>query len=69
MMLKAVQVDRMKIAGVFRDERGLYLQVTDGKRGINKSWLFRFMFRGKARSMGLGAYPAVSLAGGSRPPR
>ena len=37
---------------------GLYLQVTD--KGA--SWLFRFQLDGKARAMGLGAYPTTSLA-------
>jgi hypothetical protein len=34
------------------DGAGLYLQVA---RGGTKSWLFRYMLRGKAREMGLGA--------------
>jgi integrase len=42
---------------------GLYLQV---KRGIDgtprRSWVWRFKFAGRAREMGLGPYPQVSLA-------
>src|ERR1700722_14273210 len=34
------------------DGEGLYLQVA---LGDTKSWLFRFMLRGKSREMGLGA--------------
>ena len=39
--------------------RGLYLQVTP--KGT-KSWLFRFMLDGRAREMGLGPFPEVTLA-------
>ena len=54
-------------SGLHCDGKGLYLQVTprtptdDDKRKINKSWLFRFMLCGRARKMGLGDYPSVSL--------
>lgn len=41
------------------DGDGLYLQVS--KAG-SKSWVFRFKRDGKARDMGLGSYPTVSLA-------
>ncbi len=41
------------------DGGGLYLCVD--KRG-GASWLYRYMFEGRARSMGLGAFPAVGLA-------
>ena len=61
----ARQVDRLsptalrtKGPGLHPDGRGLYLQV---KRG-GRSWVFRFMFDRRAREMGLGAFPAVSLA-------
>jgi len=37
----------------------LYLQVTEGK---SKSWILRTLVQGKRREMGLGSYPAVSLA-------
>lgn len=37
----------------------MYLRVTD--RG-SKSWLFRFTFAKRAREMGLGPFPALSLA-------
>lgn len=52
--LKARKAD----PGLHADGDGLYLQV----RGPTaKSWLYRFMLSGKAREMGLGAYPSVSL--------
>lgn len=41
------------------DGGGLYLNVTPGGA---KSWLFMWTRDGKRREMGLGAYPAVSLA-------
>ena len=48
-----------KAKGYYADGNGLYLQVS--KLGA-KSWIFRFKRDGKARDMGLGGYPAVSLA-------
>ncbi|MGH7079247.1 MAG: tyrosine-type recombinase/integrase, partial [Acetobacteraceae bacterium] len=59
MALTAIRVERIKRAGRYGDGAGLWLQVTE--RGT-KSWLLRFMLRGKARAMGLGAYPLVGLA-------
>jgi integrase len=44
--------------GLHHDGRGLYLQVKNGGR----SWVFRYTLNGKARYMGLGPYPGVSLA-------
>jgi integrase len=45
--------------GKLGDGGGLVLQVA---RGGSKSWLFRFMVDGREHVMGLGPYPAVSLA-------
>src|SRR5262245_59456448 len=47
---------RAKAAGVglHADGDGLYLQVTDGKSGRCRSWLFRYTLAGKQRYMGLG---------------
>ena len=45
--------------GYHCDGGGLYLRVTDGG---SKSWLFRFNFAKRAREMGLGSFPAMSLA-------
>ncbi len=44
--------------GLHSDGDGLYLQVR-GPRA--RSWILRYMLDGKAREMGLGAYPATSL--------
>lgn len=47
-----------KDPGLHHDGRGLYLQV---KRG-GRSWVLRYMLNGRARHMGLGPYPDVTLA-------
>jgi integrase len=57
-MLTVVKIKSLTKRGRYGDGRGLWLQV-DGDR---KSWLYRFMLNGRARSMGLGPYPEVSLA-------
>lgn len=49
---------RSKNLGLHPDGGGLYLQVKGGGR----SWVFRYMLDRKARYMGLGPFPAVSLA-------
>ena len=61
----ARQVDRLsptalrtKGPGLHADGGGLYLQV---KRG-GRSWVLRYMIDRRAREMGLGSFPAVSLA-------
>jgi hypothetical protein len=42
--------------GRYSDGGGLYLQVSAGKKGVTKSWLFRYMRGGTtSREMGLGA--------------
>ncbi len=58
-ILTAIGVKNLTKPGLHGDGGGLYLQV--GPTGA-KSWLFRFMLRGKARSMGLGPVHTVSLA-------
>ena len=45
---------------LYHDGGGLYLVVD--KRGPSASWVFRYMMDGRARTMGLGGYPAVGLA-------
>lgn len=57
--LSAVWVSKAREPGRFHDGNGLYLQVRSTN---NKSWLFRYTFKGKAREMGLGSYPQLSLA-------
>jgi len=47
--------------GMHGDGDGLWLHVVTTER---RNWLYRYQRHGKARAMGLGGYPAVSLAGG-----
>ena len=59
----AVEIDRLAErkddkTRLYHDGGGLYLCVD--KRG-SASWVFRYMIDGKARTMGLGAFPAVGL--------
>ena len=49
---------RSKKPGLHGDGGGLYLCVTPPSA---RSWVFRYMLNGKAREMGLGSYPEVSL--------
>jgi integrase len=60
--LTALNVDRMREPGLHHDGAGLYLQVTAGRDGVTKSWLYRFVLDGKERRMGLGSFSDVSLA-------
>lgn len=60
----AKELDAIKTSGTWKDAscRNLYLQVTkSGDNPATRSWLFRFMLNGRARSMGLDSYPLVSL--------
>jgi integrase len=57
--LTALRLSRELRPGFHADGAGLYLQVTGGNA---KSWVYRFSFRKKKRYMGLGSFPAVSLA-------
>lgn len=57
--LTAVHVTRAKKPGLYSDGGGLYLQIT---KTLSKSWMFRYMRRGKARGMGLGPVHTISLA-------
>lgn len=60
--LSAIAVERLKAPGIYPDGGGLCLQVIAGTRGVGKSWILRYRHLGKARAMGLGAYPGVGLA-------
>jgi len=44
---------------MYPDGAGLYLQIS---KGGTKSWIYRFTLAGRAREMGLGPFPSVSLA-------
>jgi integrase len=61
--LTALKVMRVTRPGVYNDGAGLYLQVTgDGITKLGKSWIFRYMLRGKEREMGLGSLSTIGLA-------
>jgi integrase len=58
--LTALSVRREKREpGIYHDGAGLYLQVGDSG---TKSWILKFSLNGRARQMGLGPVPLVSLA-------
>src|SRR5262249_23315937 len=52
----------MRETGLHHDGAGLSLQVTAGRDGVTKSWLYRFVLNGRERRMGLGSFSDVSLA-------
>jgi integrase len=56
--LSAVKVEKLREPGRYGDGGGLWLQV----RPSGKSWLFRYMLKGRARHTGLGPLRDVSLA-------
>ncbi|MEA3026912.1 MAG: hypothetical protein QOF91_2197, partial [Alphaproteobacteria bacterium] len=58
--LSAVSVKKLaKQKGTHGDGDGLYLRVYPPSQC---SWVFRYMLDGRARWMGLGPYPLISLA-------
>ncbi|MFT5007095.1 MAG: hypothetical protein ACI8YI_002727 [Paracoccaceae bacterium] len=57
--LSATEVKNKVTPGMYCDGGGLYLQITPTG---TKSWLYRYAFKGKTHDMGLGGFPAVSLA-------
>ena len=57
--LSAVKVAAIHTPGLHPDGAGLYLKVTEGG---TRSWIFRYTRNGKTRDMGIGPYPAISLA-------
>lgn len=57
--LSALVVSRTREPGLYADGGGLYLQVTHADA---RSWIFRFMLNGRARSMGLGSLHTLTLA-------
>ncbi len=57
--LSALKVKALTAPGRYGDGAGLWLQVRDAQ---HRSWLLRYAVGGKARQMGLGPFPQVSLA-------
>jgi integrase len=58
--LKVASIDR---PGYFADGGNLYFRVAHGG---SRGWIFRYTIGGRARDMGLGAYPQISLAAARR---
>src|SRR5215831_3072323 len=57
--LTTLGIEKCAKPGYHADGAGLYLQVS---RGGGKSWVFRYMLRGKSREMGLGAHVSLQQA-------
>jgi len=53
------QIERLAEPGRYADGGNLWLQVRSAR---NKSWLLRYTLNGRARQMGLGAFPDLGLA-------
>jgi Arm DNA-binding domain len=60
--LSHMKVTHLSKPGLYPDGVNLWLQVTRGKSGICKSWVFRYSINCRARSMGLGRVDEVSIA-------
>ena len=58
--LSARAVATVKEPGRHGDGNGLYLSIS--KDGLRRRWVYLFTRAGKLREMGLGGFPAVSLA-------
>lgn len=56
--LSALKVSKLSKPGVYGDGAGLWIRVADGG---SKYWIYRYMLDGRARWMGLGSFPDVSL--------
>jgi hypothetical protein len=59
MRLTARKIKTLTARGLYADGGNLYLKV--GEKPSQRSWVFRYMIRGRARSMGLGDADIVSL--------
>jgi len=57
--LNAYELQSLGQRGLHGDGDGLYLSVA---KGGSKSWIYRYQINGRRRDLGLGGYPAVSLA-------
>ena len=56
--LTAAQISKLETPGLYRAERGLYLQVRPNGA---KSWLVRYQLGGRRRMMGIGPVRLVPL--------
>jgi integrase len=66
--LTDLKIKKAKAPGMYADGGGLYLQLTKGGDGVNKSWIFRYSAlneragKRRTREMGLGPLHTVTLA-------
>ena len=60
--LNTKEVAALAEPGRFSDGGGLYMLIDGAGNGQRRRWIFIFTLTGKRREMGLGPYPAVSLA-------
>ena len=65
MGLTVRKIEGFNKAGMYRDERTLFLKVSQSSKTdpslVSKSWVQRIMTNGKRQDFGLGAYPVVSI--------
>ena len=65
MGLTVRKIEGFNKAGMYRDERTLFLKVSQSSEKdpslVSKSWVQRIMTNGKRQDFGLGAYPVVSI--------
>ena len=59
MALTPREVEATTHRGLYGDGDGLYLSIA---KGGSKSWIYRYQMDGRRRYLGLGGYPAISLA-------
>ena len=59
MMLNNYKIRNLPINKKISDGGGLYLTLSSKKKG---KWTYRYNFEGKAKEMGLGPYPEISLS-------
>ena len=57
--LTALKVTKITKPGRYADGGGLYLQVSEGRAGLGKSWVFRYQIGKRERWMGLGSLDTV----------
>ena len=58
--LTAIKAQTVKKPGLHPDGAGLYLKI--GAGGSSRSWVLRYMLKGRPRYLGLGSAAHVSLA-------
>jgi integrase len=63
MPLSQKVIETITVPGVYSDKHGLHLKVRPASKGeTTRSWILRYQFNGKRHDLGLGSFPAISLA-------